>query len=81
MSGAGTSTPGLKNPFFINSNENFRVIFSNSNSEYFLGSIRIPALAPPYGTSTAAHLNVIIADRARTSSAFTPFEYLNPPTS
>ena len=35
------------------------VIFSSSITEYFLGSIAIPPFAPPKGTFTTAHLNVI----------------------
>ena len=43
-------------PFLANSTANRLVIFSSSLSEYFVGSIFTPALAPPNGTSTTAHL-------------------------
>lgn len=62
------------NPFLASSSVNRRVIFSNSCSEYTLGLILIPALAPPKGTSTQAHLKVIRADRALTSSRHTSKE-------
>ena len=62
------------NPFLANSKVNRLVIFSSSCSEYSLGLILIPALAPPKGTSTHAHLNVIKADKAFTSSLVTSVE-------
>jgi len=59
------------NPFFDNSTVSLLVIFSSSFSEYVLGSIFTPALAPPKGTSTTAHLYVISCAKAFTSSSFT----------
>lgn len=65
-------------PFFDNSRAKRRVIFSNSWIEYSFGLSFKPALAPPNGTSTQAHLNVIKADRALTSSRDTSREYRIP---
>lgn len=65
-------------PFLASSRVKRRVIFSSSCSEYSLGLILIPALAPPNGTSTHAHLNVIKAERALTSSLDTSVENLIP---
>ena len=39
----------------------------------------MPPLAPPNGTSTIAHLNVMSAARASTSSSFTSGEKRMPP--
>lgn len=61
-------------PFLANSKVKRRVIFSNSCSVYSLGLILMPALPPPKGTSTQAHLNVISADKAFTSSLVTSIE-------
>lgn len=66
------------NPFLANSRVNLRVIFSSSCSLYCFGSILSPALAPPNGTSTQAHLKVIRAERALTSSRETSNEYRIP---
>lgn len=66
------------NPFFANSRAKRRVIFSNSCTEYSFGLSFKPALAPPNGTSTHAHLNVIKADKAFTSSRDTSSEYRIP---
>lgn len=41
-------------------------------------SILIPPFAPPNGTPTTAHLNVISMANAFTSSMSTPFAYLMP---
>lgn len=57
--------PGAKNPFFANSRAKRRVIFSNSCSEYSFGLILIPALAPPNGTSTQAHCEIILKANVR----------------
>lgn len=65
-------------PFFANSSAKRRVIFSNSCTEYSFGLSFKPALAPPNGTSTQAHLNVIKADKAFTSSRDTSSEYRIP---
>lgn len=65
-------------PFLASSSVKRRVIFSSSCSEYSLGFILIPALAPPKGTSTQAHLKVISAERAFTSSLVTSVENLIP---
>ena len=61
-------------PFLASSSVKRRVIFSNSLSLYLRGLILTPALAPPNGTSTQAHLNVIKADKALTSSMLTSSE-------
>ncbi len=44
---------------------------SSSFSESCFGSQRMPPLAPPYGRLTAAHLTVIQAESAITSSSVT----------
>lgn len=62
------------NPFLANSNVNLLVICSNSFSEYNFGFIFMPAFAPPNGTSTHAHLKVIKAAKAFTSSRETSNE-------
>jgi hypothetical protein len=59
------SYPGPMNFFWQSSIVYRRVIRSNCSTVYFLGSILIPPLAPPKGTSTTAHLNVIRAAKAR----------------
>lgn len=56
MSGAGTSSPGPRKPFLASSMANLLVILSSSFSLYSWGSSLTPALAPPKGTSTQAHL-------------------------
>lgn len=61
-------------PFFASSRVNLRVMRSSSFSLYSFGFILTPALAPPKGTSTQAHLNVISADKALTSSLETSSE-------
>ena len=43
------------------------------------GSMQTPAFPPPNGTSTQAHLYVMRADSALTSSELTSVEYLMPP--
>ena len=48
------------------------------HTEYAVGSILIPALAPPKGTSTIAHLNVINVAKAFTSSSVTLVLYRTP---
>ncbi len=53
------------------SNVNRRVIRSISAAEYCDRSIRTPPFAPPNGTFTIAHLYVIIAASAITSSSST----------
>lgn len=68
------------NPFLANSNVNLLVICSNSFSEYNFGFIFMPAFAPPNGTSTQAHLKVIKAAKAFTSSRETSNEKRIPVT-
>lgn len=68
------------NPFFANSRVNLLVIFSSSCSLYSLGLSFRPAFPPPNGTSTQAHLKVIRADKAFTSSRVTSSEYRIPAT-
>lgn len=68
------------NPFFANSRVNLLVIFSSSCSLYSLGLSLRPAFPPPNGTSTHAHLKVISADKAFTSSRVTSSEYRIPAT-
>ena len=47
-------------------------------TEYLAGSILTPPLAPPNGTSTVAHLNVMRLANAHTSSSVTSSLYLIP---
>lgn len=68
------------NPFFANSRVNLLVIFSSSCSLYSLGLSLRPAFPPPNGTSTQAHLKVIRADKAFTSSRVTSSENRIPAT-
>lgn len=68
------------NPFFANSRVNLLVIFSSSCSLYSLGLSLRPAFPPPNGTSTQAHLKVISADKAFTSSRVTSSENRIPAT-
>merc|ERR1711914_47844 len=79
ISGAGTSIAGPRKPCLFNFWVNRRVTLSISQSEYFLESIVIPALAPPNGTSTTEHFQVIKAAKALTSSISTSGAYLIPP--
>lgn len=65
-------------PFFASSIVNLLVIFSSSSSLYILGSMRTPALPPPNGTSTTAHLYVIKAASALTSPSLTSGLNLTP---
>ena len=62
---------------------NWFTLFSDLNNqrsltEYSLGSILIPPFAPPNGTSTTAHLNVINMAKAFTSSLSTSGLYRIP---
>ena len=52
---------------------------SSSPSEYLWRAILTPPLAPPNGTSTKAHLKVISAASAATSSPFTVMLNRMPP--
>ena len=55
------------------------VILSNSSGFHSFTSIKSPPFDPPKGTSTKAHLYVIKAAKASTSSWFTAKSYLIPP--
>jgi len=79
ISGAGTFKLGEISPLLTSSSVNLLVIFSNSSSEYFDGSIFKPPLEPPKGTSITAFLKVIKAAIASTSEALTAGLYLIPP--
>jgi len=59
MSGPKQSIYGPIKPFFASSMVYRLVILSNSFYEYFFGSIAIPPLAPPKGTSAIVSLKVI----------------------
>ena len=67
MSGAGMSSCG---PMIGSSSEvNLRVIFCSSSSERSRGLQRTPPLAPPYGSRSSAHFQVIhIASAAHSPS-------------
>ena len=63
----------------MSSYANRRVIFSISSGSHFVGSICSPPFDPPKGASTRAHLYVIRAANASTSSWFTEVANLIPP--
>ena len=70
MSGAGMSRSG---PMIGSSSEmKRRLRFSSSQSLRPSGSTMTPPFAPPNGTLTMAHFQVIHIARARTSSSDTP---------
>ena len=76
-SGAGMSLSG---PISIAISVAYRrVRCSSSVADSVLGSQMTPPLAPPYGSPTTAHFQVISIASARTSSSVTSGWYRMPP--